>query len=340
MGFLAPDARILVVDDNKMSLTLAKNLISSLGILVDCAESGEEAISMLENVCYHVVFMDYLMPGMDGVETTERIRKKEGAYYQQIPIIVLTGDDMPDVELFQRVGMNDYMSKPLGKPLLEQMLQKWLPEELLEEQMLSGETSEIERELPDLQGIEVEEGIRNSGGYDAFCSFMGDFYKLIDNKSHLLETYLTEGQLKEYTIEVHALKNSARIIGAIELSRYFQQMEHWAKSGDVEKVVERTPELLARYRGLKSILEPYGVKETAGSQKVSVEDIIFCLRGMQEAVEAFDMDSADMAMEQLEEFCLPEKCRILMEKLRVAVADVAMENILVMTEEMIIVLGE
>lgn len=340
MDFWAPDAKILVVDDNKMNLTLAKNLISSFGIRADCAGSGEAAISMLEDVCYHVVFMDYLMPGMDGVETTERIRQKEGAYYRQVPIIALTGEDMPDMEQFQRAGMNDYLSKPLEKSMLGQMLQKWLPEELLREPVVLQETQEIERQLPDLQGIDAKEGIRNSGGYDAFCSFLGDFYKLIDTKAHLLETCLTEGRLREYTIEVHSLKNSARIIGAIELSQYFQQLEYWAKSGNVKKIEEETPLLLVRYRGMKSVLEPYGVKETAGSKKVSVEDIISCLRGMQEAVEAFDIDSADMAMEQMEEFCLPEKCNILMDKLRVAVADVAMEDILVLIEEIIIVLGE
>lgn len=340
MDFWAPDARILVVDDNKMSLTLTKNLISSFGIRVDGAESGEEAISVLENVCYHIVFMDYLMPGMDGVETTERIRAKEDNYCQKVPIIALTGDDTPDVELFRRAGMNDYLSKPLAKDMLVQMLHKWLPEEVSGEPAVSEEAQESERELPDIQGIDAEEGIRNSGGYDAFRSFLGDFYKLIDAKSHLLERCLVEGRLKEYTIEVHALKNSARIIGAMELSRGFQQLEHWGKSGEVKKIEEETPILLDKYRGMKPVLEPYGVKETDGSKKVTVKDIIFCLRGMQEAVEAFDMDRADMAMEQLEEYCLPEKCNILMEKLRVAVADVAMENILVITEEMIIILGE
>ena len=179
MDFGAPDIRVLVVDDNKMSLTLAKNLISSFDILVDCAESGEKAISMLENVHYHMVFMDYLMPGMDGVETTELIRNKKDEYYQKVPIIALTGEDMPDEELFRKAGMNDYLPKPLGKVLLSEVLQKWLPAEWVTEPIQSTTNekaiSVMENELPDLQGIHVETGIRNSGGYEAFYSFLGDF---------------------------------------------------------------------------------------------------------------------------------------------------------------------
>lgn len=339
MNLGAPDVRILVVDDNKMNLTLAKNLIASLGMQVDCAESGDRAISMLESMCYHIVFMDYLMPGMDGVETTERIRQKGGAYFQEVPIIALTGDDMPDVELFRQAGMNDYMPKPLDKSLLEKIFQKWLPVNGMKGKP-EKPMAEIEKEWPHLQGIDVREGIRNSGDYDALCSFLGDFYKLIDEKSTFLEKCLTEGLLKDYTIEVHALKNASRIIGAIELSKKFQQLEQMAKLGDVKSVEAETPEVLFRYRGMKPILEPYAFPQNAGSKKVSAEDILFCLRGMQEAVEAFDLDSVDFAMNRLEEFCLPECCSVFMEKLRVAVADVAMENILVMTEEMIIALGE
>jgi len=340
MEFGAPDVRVLVVDDNKMSLTLAKNLISSFGIRVDCAGSGEEAIDMMEAVHYHLAFMDYLMPGTDGAETTEKIRQKEGVYYQEIPIIALTGEDEPDVELFLKAGMNDYVSKPLGKDSLEKILQKWIPEITMSSPIGEDNESETGKDLPDIQGIVVEEGIKNSGGYDAFLSFLEDFYKLIDAKSSLLEEYLADGWIKEYAIEVHALKHSARIIGAMELSKYFQQLENLAKLGDVKSVAALTPEVLKMYRGMKSILAPYAIKENVGSKHVSTEDIIFCLRGMQEAVEAFDMDCVDLAMEQLEEFCLPEKCDVFMEKLRVAVADVAMENILVITEEMIIVLGE
>ncbi len=341
MDFRAPDVRVLVVDDNKMSLTLAKNMISSFGIRVDSAESGEDAISMLENMHYHMVFMDYLMPGMDGVETTKLIRQKDTVFYREIPIIALTGEDMPDEELFRNAGMNDYLPKPLGKVLLQNMLIKWLPVELLQE---TGETkSRNDKEgivFSDLPGIRVVEGIRNSGGQDKFCSFLGDFYKLIDVKAELLESYLADGMIKEYTIEVHALKNSARIIGAMELSEYFRLAEQMGKLGDTSGLEIETPKLLAMYRGFKPILEPYGIQQTAGTKIASVEDIVICLRGLQEAVDAFDLDSADQAMEQLEEFCLPEKCGKLMEKLRAAVADVAMENILVLAEEIIIDLKE
>ncbi len=346
MNFMAPEAKILVVDDNKMSLTLARNLISSFGIQVDSAQSGMNAISMLGKAQYHLVFMDYMMPQLDGVETTRLIRKMEGAYYREIPIIALTGDDMPDEELFREAGMNDYLPKPLGNPLLGTILRKWLPKELVQEQeRVQKETEaetiwESEEDWFGLHGIDVAEGIKNSGGKDTFRTFLGDFYKLIDIKANLLEKYMADKLIREYTIEVHALKNSARMIGAMELSQYFQQMEQLGQLGAIKSLEEENPGLLAMYRGFKPILEPYGVKATSGKKAASVDEMIFCLRGLQDAVEAFDIDSADWAMAQLDEFRMPEECHALMEKLRAAVADVAMENILVMSEEIISFLQE
>lgn len=341
MEFWAPDAKILVVDDNKMSLTLARNLISAFGIQVDCAESGEKALGMLGNCRYHLIFMDYMMPGMDGVETTRLIRKSEDAYNREVPIIALTGDDMPDEELFRTAGMNDYLPKPLRNPLLGIILYKWLPRDLIiikedKKHIVSEENMQSRAELwLDLPGIDVEEGVRNSGNKDALQKFLRDFYLLIDVKAALLENYLSEKLIQEYTIEVHALKNSARIIGAMELSGQFQKMEQLGKAGDWKALEEQTPALLSMYRGLKPILEPFGVTEAAGKKEVSAETIIGCLKGLQEAIEAFDLDSADMAMEQLEEYKIPQECQGLMVKLKAAVADVAMEHILVMSEEMI-----
>lgn len=332
MDFRAPDAKILVVDDNRMSLKLAERVLASLGVQIDSAESGEKALEMVREKKYQMIFMDYLMPEMDGLETTRLIREMNEPYYQRVPIVALTGDEAADRGLFAEVGICDFLLKPLKRDFLKAVLGKWLPAEFLVYEEIEDTKEE---EWPELQGIDVAQGLKNSGGREHFIDFLGDFYKLIDAKADKLEKCMAEKLIKEYTIEVHALKNSARIIGAMELSERFQRMEQLGKAGEVELIEKELPELLALYRSYKPILKPYGVKENAGKKKASVEEIIYYLRGLQEAVEAFDMDRADEAMARLEEFCMPERCKPLMEKLRVAVADVAMENILIMTEEMI-----
>lgn len=341
MDFIAPNARILVVDDNKMNLKLTESLLFFFEIQVDCAESGEKALELLQEKLYHLVLMDYMMPVMDGLETTCVIRAMEGTYYRELPIIALTGDDSLQESLFREAGMNDYLLKPVERSLLGAMLRKWLPEELLVGKENNAGTSETEPSYDseenefDLPGIDMAEGIRNSGSKEMWIQFLGDFYKLIDVKSTKLEKCMADKRIKEYTIEVHALKNSARIIGAMELSEYFGRMEQLGKAENVEAIEREFPKLLSLYQSYKAILKPYGVREDAERRETTVDEIIFYLRGLQEATEAFDMDSADVAMAHLEELRIPESCNILMEKLRAAVADVAMENILIMTEELI-----
>ena len=139
--FTAPDARILVVDDTEINLLLTKEILSPLGIAVDTVASGEEALHMIQREEYHLVFMDYVMPGMDGVETTDKIRKlaiKEADagkadYYKTLPIIALTGDTSERTrEMFQMAGINDVTEKPVEYERLKSVLLKWLPKELIQ----------------------------------------------------------------------------------------------------------------------------------------------------------------------------------------------------------------
>ena len=130
-----------MVDDTEINLLLTKEILSPLGIAVDTVASGEEALHMIQREEYHLVFMDYVMPGMDGVETTDKIRKlaiKEADagkadYYKTLPIIALTGDTSERTrEMFQMAGINDVTEKPVEYERLKSVLLKWLPKELIQ----------------------------------------------------------------------------------------------------------------------------------------------------------------------------------------------------------------
>ncbi|MGN0427004.1 MAG: ATP-binding protein [Agathobacter sp.] len=137
--FSAPDARILIVDDNEINLMIAQEMLEPVGMTVDIANSGQKAIEMMEEQTYHLVFMDYMMPYMDGIETTKRIRakakdeewdEKKKEYFRLVPIVTLSGDDSENTkELFYSAGVNDFMAKPMKMVSLKNMLLKWLPEE-------------------------------------------------------------------------------------------------------------------------------------------------------------------------------------------------------------------
>ena len=337
MDFIAPNARVLVVDDNRMSLKLAVNLFASFKIQADCAESGAAALEKVKKQSYHLIFMDYLMPEMDGIETTLRIREMADDHYKTIPIIALTGDEAADRGLLAEVGICDFLLKPLERNFLKAVLGKWLPSGLLayDDGEKVQESVDAKAEWPDLQGIDIKEGLKNSGSREHLYDFFCDFYHLIDVKAEKLEKCMADRQIKEYTIEVHALKNSARIIGAGKLSGLFNMLEQFGKAEDEDAIHREHARVLAEYRSFKEILAPLCAKSDEAKRTVSTEEMLYYLQGLQEATEAFDMDRADEAMKQLEEMCFPKECELLMNKLRAAVADVAMENILIMSEEII-----
>lgn len=139
--FTAPEAKILIVDDTQLNLIIAGELLRPLHMQIETATSGERAIEMVRENRYHVIFMDYMMPYMDGVETTEKIRAealKHGdnyelnAYFKSVPIIALSGDDSEEAkEKFLRAGIDDFTVKPIELKRLKKLLLKWLPEELI-----------------------------------------------------------------------------------------------------------------------------------------------------------------------------------------------------------------
>ena len=188
--------------------------------------------------------------------------------------------------------------------------------------------------FPEIEGLDVPEGIRNCGSQKLFLSLLGDFYRLIEPKSSKLEKCLAGGMLRDYTIEVHALKNTARMIGAMELSAMFYRMEQLGNAGEQEEIERQTPKVLALFRSYKSILEPFGNAEQREQKRVLPKVIKETLIRLHDAMDCFDLDEADAAMKELETFVLPADMQPMEEQLRAYLADVAMEDVLKTTEAM------
>lgn len=188
--------------------------------------------------------------------------------------------------------------------------------------------------IPAIEGLDVPEGIRNCGSRKLFLSLLGDFYRLIEPKSSKLEKCLAGGMLRDYTIEVHALKNTARMIGAMELSAMFYRMEQLGNAGELEEIEKQNPKVLALFRSYKSILEPFGNAEQKEQKRVLPKVIKETLIRLHDAMDCFDLDEADAAMKELETFVLPTDMQPMEEQLRAYLADVAMEDVLQITEAM------
>ena len=339
MNFTAPEASILVVDDNEINLEVTEGLLEPLQMQIDLADSGKRALQMIEKKKYHLIFMDHMMPVMDGIETTERIRQSSDEYYHTVPIIALTANALMDArEQFTKAGMNDFVAKPVEIKEICKCLKKWLPEELILSVDSSSQNKASDSDkgaFPDLPGINAADGIKYSGSEKLWYKLLGDFYKLIDAKANKLEKCLADGLIKDYTIEVHALKNTARMAGAAQLSEWFHRMEDCGNAGDVETITRETPDLIKEMKSYKEILRPFGEAGNQNKREASAEELTEILTKMRDAMDGFDLDSVDDAMKELEKLRIPDRCTELMEQLRVAVVDVMMEEVMNTADEMI-----
>ncbi len=132
MKFAAPEASVLIVDDNEINLEVTAALLEPLKMKVDLADSGKRALILAHQKRYHLIFMDQMMPDLDGVETTKRLRRLPDAYCRTVPVIALTANAFSEVrEELQQAGMNDYLAKPVEAKDLYRCVLKWIPRKLI-----------------------------------------------------------------------------------------------------------------------------------------------------------------------------------------------------------------
>ena len=341
--FIAPEAHILLVDDNELNLVVAKELLKPLRMQIDTAENGLQAVKMVRGSQYDLVLMDHMMPVMDGIEAAKAIRALPEDKYQKLPIIALTANAMVDARKeFLNAGMNGFVAKPIDFARICNQLKLWLPKDLVRDvpkeeakKLLADDLSDREIQPEDPQmGFSFEEGVNHCGSKAALMKTIRIFYRTIDSKADKIEQCLKEGLISDYVVEVHALKSSALLIGAVPLSEAAKELEGYGKQGKTELLEEKTPDLLAMYRDFKDILKPYADKEEAARQEASNGEWCQALQQIHQCIEQFDLDGVDRIMEKLEEYQIPECIRESMDQLRVYVADVSMEEIMELTDTM------
>ncbi len=276
--FIAPEARILLVDDNEMNRKVALSLIEPFQVDADTAADGEEALRKIQETVYDLVIMDYKMPTKDGIAAAEELRAMEGEYFRTLPVIALSAQtDSETTKKFYTSGMNDYIVKPIRVKDLKNCLLKWLPEkklihweersseidvkaEPLQESGIVTEVGNALEENPEVEaimGLDVQTGLSACGSKEEFYRCLGEFYLAIDEKSQKLEGTLKEQRLEEYIKEVEMLQKEAKKIGAIGLAEEFSHLEKLWKEERIEELKLETPEVLEFYEQYKPILEPY-----------------------------------------------------------------------------------
>ena len=259
--FTAPSAKILIVDDISTNLRVAKELMSPYEMNVHTCLSGSEALTLLKNNRFDIVFMDHMMPGMDGIEATSFIRnmESEDGYYQKLPIIALTANALSGQrEMFLEHGINDFLAKPIDIQKLDEILERWLPPEkrVLLNQQQRVDTKQEKAEVLAISGVNVPQGLRNcGGGTPVYLNILADFCKDAQSRLVQITEALTQRDTKQYITLVHALKGAARSIGAIETGEKASWLEKAAASGDLAAIKDKTTDLQENVRALINNIE-------------------------------------------------------------------------------------
>ena len=240
-NFIAPDAKVLVVDDNLVNIQVAEGMLKKFSIVPDTALSGFESLELLSEKSYDLVFMDHQMPVMDGVETLKKIRISESNRHSIV--VALSANAINGArEMFLQEGFDDFLSKPVQIKDFARVLKKWLPENLIK----SGEINSLDA---------AAKNDSSQNEWSCPPSVIRTFVRLIDSTSLEIEDALAKNDVKTFTIKVHALKSSAKIVGAEELSKMAAELEELGSKCDSQEkfslIQKKTEELLVLYKSCK-----------------------------------------------------------------------------------------
>lgn len=234
----APTAEVLLVDDIQSNLTVQAGVLRLFGIAADVALSGREAIDLVNAKDYDIVFMDYMMPEMDGIETMQAIRCM-GEKYVKLPIIALTANAMNESkELLLATGMDDFLPKPIDKEQLKEILLKWLPPKKVESGVKGAPKpsrySAVLAAASDIEGLDINLALsRISGMQDILEESIKLLAHALGERLTRMESLLANGEMRGFTIEINGLKGSFANIGATQNSEFATELELAARAGNI-----------------------------------------------------------------------------------------------------------
>ena len=307
--FIAPKARLLVVDDIEANLTVAAGLLAVYQCKVDTCTRGVDAILMTQQNHYDIVFMDHMMPEMDGIETIHRIRKLEGNYYEKLPVIALTANAITGMrEMFLAHGFNDYLSKPIDISKLDDIMSSWIPKEKKADKLDSAETeTEAEENIivfGDIEGIDIKAMIEQYHE-DACLGILRAYYKhtppLLEKIRNAKYAELSGEALQDYIITVHGLKGSSLGICAWEAGKQAEALEAAARKSDLQFVDTNMPPFIEIVDKVINNLEKFFSKRATVKTRAREPDPVL-LRELADACKHFKSVIMEKTLEKLEEF--------------------------------------
>lgn len=361
-SFHAPQARLLIVDDSSVNLMIVEGLLKKTEMQMDLVESGREAIKLSSEKKYDLILVDHMMPDMDGIETLHHIREDGESMNKDSVIIALTANVVAGArENYLKEGFNDYLGKPIEPEKLEAAIRNFLPKELLvfgefedttEEEDVAN-AREVNTQMPDepeevteesnedefiiklrkVHNIFPDTGLEYSGSLQLYKKVVEEYTDTGRSRADLIEQLFEQEDVRNYTIQVHALKSASRVIGATVLSRLAAALEEAGNAGNMTRIKNGTPELLNQYRQLVAQLEQV-IDSGEDLPIIDESSLRDALASIREMADGFDFDSVDMVMQELKKYRMPDNFKENYQKLKNLVAEVARDDILLLIDNL------
>ena len=314
VAFQAPKASILVVDDNSINRKVFMNLVKETKIEVEEASGGVPCLEMVARKKYDIIFLDHMMPDLDGISVLRKMREWEEYSCKNTPVVALTANAITGArEMYLEEGFDSFLSKPVNPDKLEHMLKELLPEDKIvygNRNKAEEKKGEVE-ELPEIEGLDFDYALLRAKNSSMLKDTIVDFYKMIDSDGNALENHyqgILQGEAeawKLYRVKVHAMKSSAAMIGATTMSGVAKMLEQAAADKKFDIIQSVTPVFLAEWRQYKELLRvmlPEEEEKIAPDYPVIQENIT----QLEEAMEEMDLEQIDEIMEKLLVYQYPE----------------------------------
>lgn len=338
--FIAPDAKILIVDDNAINLRVESCLMKNYKFTIDTALSGMEALEKLESKDYDMVFMDHMMPEMNGVDTLHRIRDKAGIYYANIPVIALTANAVAGAkEMLIAEGFQDFLSKPVEIASMHRILEKYLPDakkiydfeddatdvqsgeavhndhehEIVYEQPQNPQASVNELGAETAQedtaaDINEKQGTLYCGSLEDFEDILKIHYEDYEENSQKIQAFYDSKDWKNYVILVHGLKSSMKSVGIMKLSDMCLELELAGKDNRIDYILKNHDVMMAEYARIHDVIgNRLGIRQKVNADLTNIKNldedsVAGLLNQFENAVYSFDEEQMLSILNELMDY--------------------------------------
>ena len=322
IDFTAPTAKILIVDDNEINITIAEGLLAPLKASCFGATSGQKAVEMVSKESFDVILMDHMMPEMDGMETTKIIREMIPSA-KETPIIALTANALEGVkDMFIKGGMNDFVAKPIDVRVLISKLKEYIPVDKIKK----GRAEEVaaeKKEVPRIGDLDTAGAISMIGNETLYLKILKEYYRVIGAKAEKIKECYDAEDWENYTINVHALKSASKQIGAIELSDMAANLEKAGNDKDIDFIKERTAPALEKYLSYEPVLAPLFKEEESEEDKPEAdkEELLALLESIYETADNLDFDALEEITGKISGYSYPDDQKEYPDRLKEACDD-------------------